>query len=207
MLDNILIVKHNTIRMNKLSTARSAKILNLLVEGMSMRAITRVENVGINTIARLVAAAGEACAAYHDEHVCGIRGRRRIECDEVWAFVYAKKRNVPHAKAAPDGAGDAWTFSAIDAAIKTGHSATWLATVTASLQSRSWTICGAASRTGLRLSTDGLKAYRGSHRGRIRRRRGFRPGYQGVRQDCPEKTTVRTATARPTCTSIEKRTA
>ena len=56
-----------------------------------MRAITRVENVGINTIARLVAAAGEACAAYHDKHVRGIRGHRRIECDEVWAFVYAKK--------------------------------------------------------------------------------------------------------------------
>ena len=101
--------------MNRLSTERRARILNLLVEGVSMRAITRLEGVGINTVARLVDAAGEAAAAYHDEHVRGIQGRRRIECDEVWAFVYAKKRNVPTAKAAPEHAGDAWTFSAIDA--------------------------------------------------------------------------------------------
>lgn len=80
-----------------------------------MRAITRLEGVGINTVARLIDAAGEAAAAYHDEHVRGIGGNRRIECDEVWAFVYAKARTVPRAKAAPKDAGDAWTFSAIDA--------------------------------------------------------------------------------------------
>ena len=80
-----------------------------------MRSITRVENVGINTIARLIRDAGEACTAYHDEHVRGIGGYRRIECDEVWSFVYSKKKNVSHAKAAPEGSGDAWTFSALDA--------------------------------------------------------------------------------------------
>ena len=101
--------------MNKLSTAKRAKILNMLVEDMSMRSITRIENVGINTVARLIADAGEACAAYHDEHVRGINGHRRIECDEVWAFVYAKKANVADAVAAPEKAGDAWTFSALDA--------------------------------------------------------------------------------------------
>ncbi len=83
-----------------------------------MRAITRLEGVGINTVARLIDAAGEAAAAYHDEHVRGIVGNRRIECDEVWAFVYAKARTVPRAKAAPRDAGDAWTFSAIDAESK-----------------------------------------------------------------------------------------
>ena len=80
-----------------------------------MRAITRLEGVGINTVARLIDAAGAAAAAYHDEHVRGIGGNRRIECDEVWAFVYAKARNVRRAKSAPEDAGDAWTFSAIDA--------------------------------------------------------------------------------------------
>ena len=104
--------------MNKLSDDKRARILNLLVEGMSMRAITRIEGVGINTVARLIDAAGEAAAEYHDATVRGIAGNRRIECDEVWAFVYAKKRNVARAKAAPDGAGDAWTFSAIDAGSK-----------------------------------------------------------------------------------------
>ena len=103
------------VHMNKLSTPKRAKILNMLVEGMSMRSITRIENVGINTVARLIADAGEACAAYHDEHVRNIAGHRRIECDEVWAFVYAKKANVRDAKAAPENAGDAWTFSALDA--------------------------------------------------------------------------------------------
>ena len=83
-----------------------------------MRAITRLEGVGINTVARLIDAAGEAAAAYHDEHVRGVAGHRRIECDEVWAFVYAKKRNVPAAKCAPKDAGAAWTFSAIDAQSK-----------------------------------------------------------------------------------------
>lgn len=101
--------------MNRLSRERRARILHLLVEGMSMRAVTRLEGVGINTVARLIDAAGEAAAAYHDEHVRGIAGRRRIECDEVWAFVYAKARNVRAAKSAPKMAGDVWTFSALDA--------------------------------------------------------------------------------------------
>ena len=87
--------------MKKLPTAQRAQILSMLVEGMSMRSITRITGVSINTVAKLVHDAGEACAAYHDEHVRGIAGNRRIECDEVWAFVYAKKRNVPRAKAAP----------------------------------------------------------------------------------------------------------
>ncbi|MDE0226328.1 MAG: IS1 family transposase [Gammaproteobacteria bacterium] len=101
--------------MNRLSIERQARIINLLCEGVSMRAITRLEGVGINTVARLIDAAGEAAAAYHDEHVRGIVGNRRIECDEVWAFVYAKAKNVRRAKSAPKNAGDAWTFSAIDA--------------------------------------------------------------------------------------------
>ena len=104
--------------MNRLSIKQRARIINLLVEGVSMRAITRLEGVGINTVARLLDAAGDAATAYHDEHVRGILGNRRIECDEVWAFVYAKEKNVPRAKAAPENAGDAWTFSAIDAESK-----------------------------------------------------------------------------------------
>ena len=83
-----------------------------------MRSITRLESVGINTVARLLDAAGDAATDYHDEHVGGIRGNRFIECDEIWAFVYAKQKNVPRAKAAPENAGDAWTFSAIDAQSK-----------------------------------------------------------------------------------------
>ena len=104
--------------MNKLSISKRAQILSMLVEGMSMRSITRITGVSINTVAKLLNDAGHACAAYHHEHVRGIRGHRRVECDEIWAFVYAKERAVRHAKSAPDGAGDVWTFTAIDAEAK-----------------------------------------------------------------------------------------
>ena len=83
-----------------------------------MRSISRTLGVSINTVTKLLVDAGEACAAYHDEAVRGIRGHRRVECDEIWSFVYAKERAVRHAKAAPEGAGDAWTFTAIDADAK-----------------------------------------------------------------------------------------
>ena len=104
--------------MNKLSTAKRTQILSMRVEGMSMRSTSRITGVSINTVAKLLNDAGAACAAYHDEHVRGICGRRRIECDEIWAFVSAKERAVRHAKSAPDGAGDVWTFTAIDADAK-----------------------------------------------------------------------------------------
>jgi IS1 family transposase len=100
--------------MNKLSTAQRAKILHLLCEGNSVRAVTRLLNVGKNTVLNLMIDAGKVCAAYHDEHVRGLK-TKRIQCDEVWTFVYAKQRNVPTAKAAPIDAGDAWTWTAIDA--------------------------------------------------------------------------------------------
>ncbi|MCY3621732.1 MAG: IS1 family transposase [Gammaproteobacteria bacterium] len=101
--------------MNRLSTERRARILNLLVEGVSMRSVTRLETVGINTVARLILAAGDAAQAHHDKVVRDIAGRRCIECDEAWSFVYAKNRNVRYAVAPPRGAGDVWTWSAIDA--------------------------------------------------------------------------------------------
>ncbi len=99
---------------NKLSTAQRAKILHLLCEGNSVRAVTRLLNVGKNTVLNLMIDAGKACADYHDEHVHGLKSKR-IQCDEIWSFVYAKQKNVVEAKAAPDGAGDAWTWTAIDA--------------------------------------------------------------------------------------------
>ena len=101
--------------MNRLDTAKRAMILGMLVEGMSMRSIERLTGASINTVRKLLEDAGEACAAYHHTNVRGIEGHRTIECDEIWAFVYAKQRNVPRAKAAPDNAGDVWTWTAIDA--------------------------------------------------------------------------------------------
>ena len=103
--------------MNRLSTEKRATILNLLVEGMSMRAVSRTTGVSINTVTKLLVDAGEACAEFHDDAVRGVRSRR-VQCDEIWSFCYAKKKNVLHAKAAPEGAGDVWTWTAIDADTK-----------------------------------------------------------------------------------------
>ena len=88
---------------NRISPDKQIRILNMLVEGTSMRSITRIENCGINTVKRLVAAAGKACIDYHDEHVREVSAQV-VQCDEIWAFVYAKRRNVEHAVAAPDEA-------------------------------------------------------------------------------------------------------
>ena len=61
----------------------------------------------------LLVDAGNACAAYHDKRVRGVKAKR-VQCDEIWSFCYAKNKNVPGAKAAADGAGDAWTWTGID---------------------------------------------------------------------------------------------
>ena len=103
--------------MNRLPSGKRAKILNMLVEGSSLRSISRVEDVSINTVTKLLVDAGSACAAFHDDTVRYVRAER-IQVDEVWSFVYAKQKNVAKAKAAPEGAGDAGTWTALDAGSK-----------------------------------------------------------------------------------------
>ena len=100
--------------MNRLPTDKRVQILNMLVEGMSMRSVSRVAGVSINTVSKLLVEAGEACAAYHDAAVRDVPASR-VQCDEIWSFCYAKAKNVARAKAAPQGAGDVWTWTAIEA--------------------------------------------------------------------------------------------
>jgi IS1 family transposase len=100
--------------MNKLPRDIRARILHLLCEGNSIRAVTRLTGASKNTVVQLMIDAGMACAAYHDEHVRNLSSKR-IQVDEIWSFTYAKEKNVPAAKAAPEGAGDTWTWTAIDA--------------------------------------------------------------------------------------------
>ena len=99
---------------NRLSTAQRTTILNLLVEGVSLRATASITKTSINTVTRLLVDAGNACAEYHDQAVRNVRSKR-VQVDEIWTFTYAKDKNVPNAKAAPDGAGDTWTWTALDA--------------------------------------------------------------------------------------------
>lgn len=100
--------------MNKLSIAQRAQILTMLCEGSSMRSVSRIADVSINTVAKLLADAGAACEAFHNKAVRNVRSKR-VQCDEIWSFCYAKQKNVAAAKAAPDGAGDVWTWTALDA--------------------------------------------------------------------------------------------
>ena len=101
--------------MNKLSKTTRAHLIDLLVEGMSLRSVERVTGVSIKTVTKLLVAAGEACAAYHDEHVRNLRKTRRVQADEIWSFTYAKQAHVATAKKAPPEAGDTWTWLAMDA--------------------------------------------------------------------------------------------
>jgi IS1 family transposase len=100
--------------MNKLDREARSKILHLLCEGSSIRAVTRLTGASKNTVIKLMIDAGRACADYHDKTVRNLK-TRRIQCDEIWSFTYAKQKNVQHAKKAPDGAGDTWTWTALDA--------------------------------------------------------------------------------------------
>jgi IS1 family transposase len=99
--------------MNKLPLKTRVQILAMLVEGSSMRSISRITGVSINTVTKLLVDAGEACAAYHDVTVRDVKAAR-VQCDEIWSFCYAKDKNVATAKAAPEGAGDVWTWTALD---------------------------------------------------------------------------------------------
>ncbi|MGB3272099.1 MAG: helix-turn-helix domain-containing protein [Xanthobacteraceae bacterium] len=103
--------------MNKLDAKTRAQILHLLCEGQSIRSITRVKGVSKNTVAKLLSDAGAVCAQFQDEALRNLTSRR-VQVDEIWSFTYAKQKNVAMAKAAPEGAGDTWTWTAIDADTK-----------------------------------------------------------------------------------------
>ena len=79
-----------------------------------MRSISRVVDVSINTVSKLLVDAGRVCARFHDENVRGVKARR-VQMDEIWSFCYAKQKNVATAKSAPEGVGDTWTWTALDA--------------------------------------------------------------------------------------------
>jgi IS1 family transposase len=113
----LLDAKHknsHTVGMNKLPVAKRTQILSMLVEGSSLRSTSRVCDVSINTVTKLLVDAGTVCAAFHDASVRKVASKK-IQCDEIWSFCYAKEKNKQTAKAAPEGAGNVWTFTALDA--------------------------------------------------------------------------------------------
>ena len=103
--------------MNRLPLQTRIQILSMLCEGSSMRSISRVCDVSINTVSKLLVDAGKACAAFHDEKVRGVKSRR-VQVDEIWSFTARSKRTSPTMKKPVDGAGDTWTWTAIEADTK-----------------------------------------------------------------------------------------
>ncbi len=109
--------------MNRLDSKTRALVLRCLVEGNSIRATVRLTGVAKATVTKLLVDAGRACSEFQDYALRDIPSRR-VQVDEIWSFVYAKERNVGRAVAAPEGAGDAWTWTAICADTKLAIS--WL---------------------------------------------------------------------------------
>jgi IS1 family transposase len=99
--------------MNRLSRAERAQIIRALVEGNSIRSTARMTGAARNTITTLLVQLGKACSDYQDRKLRYLTSTR-IECDEIWAFVHAKARNVPEDKRDVFGYGDVWTWTAID---------------------------------------------------------------------------------------------
>jgi hypothetical protein len=99
--------------MNQLNTAKRTQIIAALIEGNSINATCRILGVGKHTFLRFLEDAGCACAAYHEENLRNLCVTR-VQCDEVWSFVYAKQKNATMEQM-EQGAGDCWTWTAIDA--------------------------------------------------------------------------------------------
>ena len=100
--------------MNRLDTKARAQIVRCLVDGNSLRATSRITGASKNTIAKLLCELGAACRVYHDQHVRGVAARR-VQCDEIWSFVYAKDKNLSQSERDSGQKGSMWTWTAIDA--------------------------------------------------------------------------------------------
>jgi len=100
--------------MNRLSTKQGAQIIAALVEGNSIRATCRMTGAAKGTVLKLLADVGKACVEYQDKAFRNLKCKR-IQCDEIWSFCYAKQRNVPKKNQGEYGYGDVWTWTAIDA--------------------------------------------------------------------------------------------
>jgi IS1 family transposase len=103
--------------MNKLDHKARAQALQMMAEGVSLRAITRLTGISRTTLIKLLEDAGQAFSEYQDRTLMNLNCKR-LQVDEAWAFCYAKQKNVPTAKAAPEGAGDIWTWVGLDAQSK-----------------------------------------------------------------------------------------
>lgn len=143
--------------MNRLSRAERAAIIRCLVEGNSIRSTSRMTGAARNTITTLLVELGRACAEYQDVKLRNL-GSTRIECDEIWSFVYAKERNVPEAHRDEFGYGDVWTWTALD--VDTKLVPTWLVGQRDGADATTFLLDLAGRlRNWVQLTTDGHRPY------------------------------------------------
>jgi IS1 family transposase len=143
--------------MNRLPLTKRTQILTLLCEGTSMRAAARIADVSLNAVMRLLVSAGEACSEYQDKTLRNLTCKR-LQLDEIWAFVFAKERNASQAMRDAGKAGDIWTWTAIDADTKL--IASWMVGDRSGETARIF-VCDLARRLANRVqvTTDGHRAY------------------------------------------------
>lgn len=142
--------------MNRLDIADQARVVSCLLEGCSIRATVRLTGAAKNTIVKLLADLGCACAAYHNRSVRNLKVRR-LQCDEIWSFVGAKAKNVSVQKK-QEGWGDTWTWVGIDADTKLvvsylvgGRDGGWAHDFMED--------CASRIRNRVQITTDGHRAY------------------------------------------------
>jgi len=142
--------------MNRLDSDERIRVVAALVEGNSIRSTSRMTGVARNTVTKLLVDLGQACMKYHDEHVRQLTVRR-LQCNEIWAYVGAKARNVSAAKK-EIGWGDVWTWVGVDADTKLvvsylvgGRGADWAKDFMED--------CASRIKNRVQITTDGHKAY------------------------------------------------
>lgn len=97
---------------NVLKRDKQIAIITALVEGNSVRSIERMTGVHRDTILRLMVRVAKACAAFSDTTLRDLPCKR-IEMDEIWAYVGKKQRHVDFDDDASQ-VGDQYTFVALD---------------------------------------------------------------------------------------------
>ena len=131
--------------------------MSALCEGNSIRSTARMTGAAVNTVMKLLKDLGSTCLDFHDS-VMNDLPCKRLQCDEIWSFVYSKAKNVPPEHRGEFGYGDVWTWTALDADTKLvpcwhvggrdGHDA--------------WVFVNDLGRrlsTRVQLTTDGNRAY------------------------------------------------
>jgi IS1 family transposase len=142
--------------MNRLAEEKRVQVISALVEGTSINATCRITGVAKHTVLNLLRDLGCAAASYHDKHVRNLRVRN-LQCDEIWQFVYAKQKNVS-AEQMAQGAGDVWTWIAIDADTKLVISYTLGDRGAATAQAFMQDVAGRVTNR-MQLTTDGHRVY------------------------------------------------